>query len=84
MECFGKVVLSIQNLSPEITIHHIITTLRSGPFIDSLCKKPTTNLDELRQHVSKFMYMEELREFRNQVRVDVGNEKKTNEREGRY
>jgi len=30
------------------------------------------NLDELRQRATKFMQMEELREFQNQVRVDGG------------
>jgi len=48
MERFGKVALSIRNLNPEVTMHHMITTLKLGPFADSLCKKPTTNLDELR------------------------------------
>jgi len=42
----------------------MITALRSGPFAESLCKKPTTNLDELRQRATKFMQMEELRELR--------------------
>ena len=80
MEQFGKVALGIRNLSSKVTMHHMITTLKSGPFADSLCKKPATNLDELRQRASKFMQMEELREFRNQVRVD-GGEKRGMERE---
>ena len=42
------------------------------PFPDSLCKKPTTNLDELRQRALKFMQMEELREFCNQARTNGG------------
>ncbi|XP_068491909.1 uncharacterized protein [Phaseolus vulgaris] len=61
-------------------MHHMITALKLGPFADSLCKKPAINLDELRQRASKFMQMEELREFRNQVRVD-GGEKMVIERE---
>ncbi|XP_068497948.1 uncharacterized protein [Phaseolus vulgaris] len=80
MERFGKVALGIRNLSPEVTMHHMITALKPGPFADSLCKKPAINLDELRQRASKFMQMEELREFRNQVRVD-GGEKRVIERE---
>ena len=81
MERFGKVALSIRNLSPEVTMHHMITTLKPRPFVDSLCKKPATNLDELRQRASKFMQIEELREFRNQAMTD-GSDKKMSEKEG--
>ena len=65
-------------------MHHMIIALRPEPFVDSLCKKPTTNIDELRQLATKFMQMEKLREFQNQVRVDRGSEKKTNEKELGY
>jgi len=82
MKHFGKVALSIRNLSLEVRMYHMIMALRPGPFADSLCKKPTTNCDDLRQHASKFMQMEELRDFRNQVRAGGGVEKKHNEREG--
>ncbi len=80
MERFGRVALGIRNLSPEVTMHHMITALKPRPFADSLCKKPATNLDELRQRASKFMQMEELREFRNQARID-GGERKVIEKE---
>ena len=46
-------------------------------------KKPTTNLDELRQRATKFMQMEEFKDFRNQVRADDGVENNHNEKEGR-
>jgi len=65
MERFGRVALSIRNLSPEVFMTHMITALRSGPFADSLCKKSPVRLDELRQHAAKFMQMEELSNFRN-------------------
>jgi len=60
----------------------MITVLRLGPFANNLCKKPTTNLDQLRQRAAKFMQMKELRDFHNQVRADGGVEKKYNERKG--
>jgi len=46
-------------------MHHLITALRPSSFVDSLCKKPVANLDELRTRATKFMQMEELKEFRN-------------------
>jgi len=40
--------LNIKILNPKVAMHHLVTILRSGPFADSLCKKPAKNLDELR------------------------------------
>jgi len=72
MERFIRVALSIQNLSPEVTMHHMFTTLRPWAFTDSLCKWPTTNLDGLRQTIAKFMQLEELRSFKSQIRMEEG------------
>jgi len=68
--------MSIRNFSLEVAIHHMLTTLRLGPFTDSLCMQPTTSLDELRRRAAKFMQLEELREFRNQARAETSGEKK--------
>jgi len=70
MERFGKLTLQKKNLDPNVALHHLITALRLGPFADSLCKKPTLNLDELRCRAAKFMQLEELREFRNQTQAE--------------
>jgi len=65
-------------------MHHMLTTLRPGPFADSLCMQPAKNLEELRRRAAKFMQLEELREFRNQARAEVSGEKKDKkERPGR-
>jgi len=48
MERFNKLSLSIRNLMPEIAMHHLISAPRPRKFTDSLIKKPTKNLDELR------------------------------------
>ena len=69
MERFGKIALNIRNLSPELAMHHMVTALNPGPFSDSLCMKPVMNLDELRQRATKFMQLEELREFCAKTRV---------------
>jgi len=56
-------------------MHHLVITLRSGSFVDSLCKKPTANLDELRQHAIKSMQLEELHDYCNQVRAENNGDK---------
>ena len=61
-------------------MHHPITALKPGPFVDSLCKKPVNNLDELRTRTTKFMQMEELKEFRNTTPLDA-QEKRHHDRE---
>jgi len=75
MERFGKITLNISNLNLEVAMHHLITTLKPGPFVDSLCKKPVNNLDELRTRATKFMQMEELKEFRSTTRSDTQEKK---------
>jgi len=75
MEMFEKLTLRIKTLDPNVALHHLITALRPGPFVDSLCKKPALDLDELRARVAKFMQLEELQEFRNQAQVGENTEK---------
>ena len=47
--------MNIQNLSPDVAMHHMLTTLRLGPFAEYLCMQPATILDELRKRAAKFM-----------------------------
>jgi len=42
---------------------------------DSLCKKPTTNLDKLKRITMKFIQFEELREFCDEVKVESNSDK---------
>jgi len=78
---FSKVAMSIRNLIPDVAMHHMLTTLRPGPFADNLCMQPTDSLDELRKRAAKYMQLEELREFRNQARAEVGGEKNKEEKD---
>jgi len=61
--------MSIRNLSPDVAMHHMLTTLRPGPFAVNLCMQPADSLDELRKRAAKYMQLEELREFHNQARA---------------
>ena len=69
MDIFSKMALDIRILSPEVATHHMVTALKSRPFSDSLCMQPTTTLDELRQKATKYMQLEELKEFRNKAQA---------------
>ncbi|KAG5046806.1 hypothetical protein JHK86_016212 [Glycine max] len=68
MERFGKVALDILNLDSMVVMHHLVTTLQPKLFINSLCKKPTSNLDKLRCRATKYIQLEEFIEYNRQLR----------------
>ncbi|XP_068503650.1 uncharacterized protein [Phaseolus vulgaris] len=78
---FRKVAMSIRNLSPDVAMHHMLTALRLGPFVDNLCMQPTVSLDELRKRVVKYMQLEELREIRNQACAEASGEKNKDDKD---
>ncbi|XP_020236703.1 uncharacterized protein LOC109816214 [Cajanus cajan] len=80
-ERFGRMTLSTRDLDPAVAMHHLTTALRPGPFVNSLCKKPPQDLDDLRQRATKYMQMKELAEFKNQNRTDLFPGKKEVEKE---
>jgi len=57
--------MSIQNLSSDVAMHHMLTALRSRLYVDSLYLQLTASLDKLKERVSKYTLLEELREFCN-------------------
>ncbi|XP_020211749.1 uncharacterized protein LOC109796489 [Cajanus cajan] len=71
MSRFNKAALEIRDLNPAVALHHLTTTLKPGPFANSICKKPPTDMDYLRRHADKYMQIEELAEFCNQARADI-------------
>ncbi len=71
--------MSIQNLSPNVAMHHMLTTLLPGAFADNLCMQPADSLDELRKRAAKYMQLEEIREFRNQARAEASGDKNKEE-----
>ena len=81
MDRFSKVAMNIRNLSSDVAMHHMLTTLRPRPFSYNLCMQPTDSLDELRKRATKYMQLEELREFRNQAHAEAGGEKNKEEKD---
>ena len=52
---FNKVTMSIRNLSPDVVMHHMLTTLSLEPFADNMCMQSADSLDELRKRAAKYM-----------------------------
>ncbi|XP_020215687.1 uncharacterized protein LOC109799523 [Cajanus cajan] len=71
MSRFNKAALEIRDLNPAVALHHLTTALKPGPFANNICKKPPTDMDDLRRRADKYMQMEELAEFRNQARAEI-------------
>ncbi|XP_020239392.1 uncharacterized protein LOC109818356 [Cajanus cajan] len=70
MDRFNKATLEIRDLNPAVALHHLTTALKPGPFVNSICKKPPSDMNDLRRRADKYMQMEELAEYRNQARAE--------------
>jgi len=78
MDMFGRIVVHIQNLNPEVSLQSMLLGLRPGKFTDSLWKK-TSSRDELHERAKDYIQMEGISRFKNEV-LQTG--QKRNEREG--
>ncbi|XP_020216880.1 uncharacterized protein LOC109800512 [Cajanus cajan] len=81
MDRFNKIAMEIGDLNPAVALDRLITALKPGPFVNSLCKKPPVDMNDLRRGAEKYMQMEELAETRNQARVEETYSKKEQGRE---
>ncbi|XP_020221042.1 uncharacterized protein LOC109803778 [Cajanus cajan] len=76
MDRFNKTALEIRDLNPTVALHHLTTALKPGPFVNSICKKPPSDMNDLRRRADKYMQMEELAEYRSQARAESGGKAK--------
>nr|KYP35324.1 hypothetical protein KK1_043640 [Cajanus cajan]KYP35325.1 hypothetical protein KK1_043641 [Cajanus cajan] len=81
MDRFNKIAMEIGDLNPAVALDQLSTALRPGPFMNSLCKKPPGDMNDLRRRAEKYMQMEELAETRNQARAEKGYSRKESGRE---
>ncbi|XP_020206963.1 uncharacterized protein LOC109791999 [Cajanus cajan] len=71
MDRFNKVALEIRDLNPAVALHHLTTALKPRPFVNSICKKAPSDMNDQRRHADKYMQMEEFAEFRNQAQAET-------------
>ncbi|XP_020211649.1 uncharacterized protein LOC109796384 [Cajanus cajan] len=81
MDRFNKIAMEIGDLNPAVALDRLSTALRPGPFVNSLCKKPPVDMNDLRCRAEKYMQMEELAKTRNQARVEENFNQKESGRE---
>ncbi|RDY06440.1 hypothetical protein CR513_09567, partial [Mucuna pruriens] len=53
--CHSDVSIKIYNLNLEVALNSIFMALKAGPFFDSLCRDPPTNINELRMRAISYI-----------------------------
>ncbi|XP_020239947.1 uncharacterized protein LOC109818829 [Cajanus cajan] len=81
MERFAAVFVKIQNLNPEVALHSMLMALKPNPFVDSLCRKPLNDMDDLRARAIGYIQMEEHAEFREKMHAKPTNGNSTGQKE---
>lgn len=64
---FGRTVVQIRNLNPEIKLHSMLLALHPSKFVDSLCKKLPGSMDEPHERAKGYIQIEEMSKFWNEV-----------------
>ncbi|KAG5032396.1 hypothetical protein JHK85_016378 [Glycine max] len=79
MDRFGRIIVQIRNLNPEVALQSMLLALRLGIFTDSLFKKPPNCMNKLRERAKSYIQMEEMFKFKKEVRQA---EQKPDKKEG--
>ncbi|XP_020207564.1 uncharacterized protein LOC109792552 [Cajanus cajan] len=68
MDQFANVSIHIRNLNPKVALHSMLMALKPGAFVNSLCRRPPPDLDELQARTIGYIQMEEHAKFYEAIR----------------
>ena len=62
---FGAITMKIKDLTPNLILTYMMTSLRPGPFADELAMRPPLGMQELRKRAAMFIRVEDMRRYQN-------------------
>jgi len=60
---FSAITMKIKDLTPNLILMYMMTSLRPGPFADELAMRPPLSMQELRKRAAMFIRVEDMRRY---------------------
>ena len=60
---FGAIAMKIKDLTPNLILMYMMTSLRPRPFADELAMRPPLSMQELRKRAAMFIRVEDMRRY---------------------
>ena len=66
---FGAIAMKIKDLTPNLILTYMMTSLRPGPFADELAMRPPLGMQELRKRAAMFIRVEDMRRYQDNAQT---------------
>ena len=70
---FGAIAVKIKDLTPNLILMYMMTSLRPGPFADELVMHPPLSMQELRKRATMFIRVEDMRRYQSNAQSPSAN-----------
>jgi len=61
--------MKIKDLTPNLILMYMMTSLRPGPFADELAMRPPISMQELRKRAAMFIRVEDMRRYQSNAQT---------------
>ena len=68
---FGVIAMKIKDLTPNLILMYMMTSLQPGPFVDELAMRPPLSMQELRKRAAMFIRVEDMRRYQNNAQTPL-------------